>query len=191
MKKLVLICFILLLGFLLFSTNSAESADSETQLHSADMPSAIECIIVKGAYQQTGAITYKNTQYGFEFKLPSSWKGYSIITDKWEGTPIGGETPAETGPLISIRHPLWTQENPRQDIPIMVFTIAQWNALQSEKFHIGAAPIGPSELGRNSLYVFALPARYNYAFLTGFEAVEKIISGKPLRPIEVSGGLAQ
>jgi len=38
------------------------------------------------------------------------------------------------------------------------------DSLQQEKFHIGAAPINPSELGRNTKYVFALPARYNYAF---------------------------
>ena len=61
--------------------------------------------------------------------------------------------------MISIRHPQWTAENPRQDIPIMIFTIEQWNSLQQEKFHIGAAPIGPTELNRNEKYVFAIPAR--------------------------------
>jgi hypothetical protein len=66
----------------------------------------------------------------------------------------------------------------------MVFTIAQWNDLQNDKFHIGAAPIGPSELGRNSKYVFALPARYNFSFLPGFEEVEDILNGKPLKPTE-------
>ena len=64
----------------------------------------------------------------------------------------------------------------------MVFTLAQWNALQQGKFHIGAAPIGPTELGRNSNYVFALPARYNYAFLNGYQEVENILKGKPLKP---------
>ncbi|MDP1086626.1 hypothetical protein Q6245_30140, partial [Klebsiella pneumoniae] len=67
-------------------------------------------------------------------------------------------------PMISIRHPDWTSQNPRQDIPIMIFTLAQWNMLQQDEFHIGAAPINPSELGRNTSYVFARPARYNYAF---------------------------
>ena len=65
-------------------------------------------------------------------------------------------------------------------LPIMVFTFNQWNLLQQEKFHIGAAIIGPSELGRNNNYVFALPARYNYLFLQGYEEVENILKGNPL-----------
>jgi len=63
----------------------------------------------------------------------------------------------------------------------MVFTLEQWDALQQGKFHIGAAPIGPTELGRNSKYVFALPARYNFAFPKGFEVVEEIINTNPLK----------
>lgn len=55
------------------------------------------------------------------------------------------------------------------------------NTLEQEDFHIGAAPIGPKELARNSNYVFALPARYNYAFPTGYEEVEKILEGYPLQ----------
>ena len=138
-------------------------------------------------YEETNSIVYRNTQYGFNFSLPKSWKGYKIVTDKWKGVALGdsqGEKVAEIGSLIYIRHPEWTSQNPRQDIPIMVFTLAQWNALQQEKFHIGAAPIGPSELGRNSRYVFALPARYNYAFPTGYEEVENILNSKPLQSTE-------
>jgi len=130
----------------------------------------------------TTTINYQNTQYGFNFTLPASWKGYSIVTDKWQGY---GDTenpaPIEQGPLISIRHPLWTVAVPRQDIPIMVFSLTQWDALQTgDSFHIGAAPINPSELGRNAKYVFALPARYNFAYPVGFEEVDTIIQGKPL-----------
>lgn len=131
------------------------------------------------------SIKYKNTQCGLIFNLPDSWKGYSIITDKWEGVDQNdGQKIVANGPLISIRHPLWTSQNPRQDIPIMIFTIDQWNLLQQDKFHIGAAPIGPTELGRNSKYVFALPARYNFAYLTGFEEVENIIKNKALQTTE-------
>ncbi|MGE5485230.1 MAG: hypothetical protein ACM3X4_09450 [Ignavibacteriales bacterium] len=136
---------------------------------------------------ETGSIVYKNTQYGFRFSLPESWKGYVIVADKWEGlAPRGpqGETASDTGPMISIRHPQWTSQDPRQDIPIMVFTLAQWESLQQGKYHIAAAPIGPSELGRNSEYVFALPARYNFAFPTGFEEVEHILKGHPLQASE-------
>lgn len=103
---------------------------------------------------------------------------------KWEGLAIGGpqsgET-VETGPMISIRHPQWTPENQRQDIPIMIFTLDQWNSLLQGKFHIGAAPVGPKELGSNTRYVFTLPARYNFAFPTGYEEVEKILESNPLQ----------
>ncbi|MGE5549017.1 MAG: hypothetical protein ACM3ZC_00605 [Bacteroidota bacterium] len=140
--------------------------------------------VTAGAEIVSQAVIYRNTRYGFEFSLPEAWRGYSIVTDKWVGNAIGDARIVETGPLLSIRHPNWTAENPRQDIPIMVFTLAQWTALQQERFHIGAAPIPPSELGRNRSYVFALPARYNFAFPTGFEEVEAILKSKPLTPLE-------
>lgn len=132
-----------------------------------------------------GALEYLNTRYGFNFSLPESWKGYSIVTGTWEGYAASeqGDTPVEHGPLISIRHPAWTKDRRRQDIPIMVFTLAQWDSLLRDKFHVGAAPINPSRLGVNADYVFALPARYNFAFPTGFEEVEKILEGNPLRPL--------
>ena len=109
--------------------------------------------------------------------MTDTWEGYSLVK------PTEGQI-TEKGPIISIRHPLWTKKNPRQDIPIMVFTIKQWDSIQNEEFHIGAAPIGPSELGRNSRYVFALPARYNFAYLTGYEEVDQILNGKPLKANE-------
>lgn len=134
-----------------------------------------------GAYQEASPIVYRNTEYSFSFNLPAGWKGYSIVIDNWEGFTPGGVAAVERGPLVSIRHPQWTSQDPRQDIPIMVFTLAQWNSLQQGEFHIGAAPVGPRELGRNNRYVFALPARYNYAFPTGYEEVEQILEGNPLQ----------
>ncbi len=143
--------------------------------------------VMLGAYEEADSIVYNNTQYGFDFTLPATWKGYRIVIHVWEGFSLNvsdnGKITAN-GPVINIRHPLWTSQEPRQDIPIMVFTIGQWNSLQKGEFHIGAAPMLPSELGRNSRYVFALPARYNYAFPAGFEEVETILSDKPLKPTE-------
>lgn len=142
--------------------------------------------VVLEPYKEGNSVVYENTQYGFKFNLPESWQGYSTVTNKWEGLSLENSQEGkvvETGPIILIRHPQWSQEKPRQDIPIMIFTISQWNLLQQEKFHIGAAPIGPSELSRNSKYVFALPARYNYAFPAGYEEVENILKNKPLQPI--------
>ncbi|MFC0214962.1 hypothetical protein ACFFK0_21360 [Paenibacillus chartarius] len=142
-----------------------------------------------GAYEEENAVVYSNTEYGFRFPLPESWKGFAMVTDEWNGLAPGGpegEKIVEKGPLLSIRHPKWTKESPRQDIPIMIFTQAQWSSLQQGEFHIGAAPIGPRELGRNSRYVFALPARYNFAFPPGYEEVESIVKDHPLQPMEVS-----
>ncbi|TJX59638.1 hypothetical protein E8P77_21065, partial [Soehngenia saccharolytica] len=111
-----------------------------------------------GEYQENTTITYNNENYGFNFQLPKSWVGYKIIETKWEGRSIEGTQSGEiveSGTIISIRHPLWTSEEPRQDIPIMIFTLSQWNLIQQEKISVSAAPINPSELGRNNNYVFA------------------------------------
>jgi hypothetical protein len=130
------------------------------------------------------SIEYRNTDYGFSLTLPLSWKGYSVLIGNWTGYAVDdqiGEVSFANGPLVSIHNPKWTKEAPYQDIPIMVFTLVQWNELQQDKFHIGAAPIGPSELGRNAKYVFALPARYNFAFPPGYEEVDQMLQGKPLK----------
>ena len=144
----------------------------------AKLPQATSSVEISSSAQ----IIYKNTEYGFTFNLPASWTGYSIINSNWNGNLIEvTDSPKVTGPEISIRHPLWTVEVPRQDIPILILTLDQWNLVQQEKLSLGAAPIPPSELGRNSKYVFALPARYNFAFPTGFEEVNQIIETKPLQ----------
>src|SRR5450756_2378554 len=133
-------------------------------------------------------IEYQNDQYGFSFSLPESWKGYSIVTDKWDGTvntdtgPTG-DTPVIQGPLIFIRNPAWTAQKPYQDIPVMVFTLSQWDLLLRGTFLVSAAPINPSRLGFNAKYVFALPARYNYAFPIGYEEVDKILQNNPRRAL--------
>lgn len=141
--------------------------------------------VTLGPYANAGTVIYQNPEYGFSFRLPASWQGYTIVPGKWEGYAVGGPSGqqlVETGPMLSIRHPLWTEQRPRQDIPIMIFTVDQWNRLQADAFHIGAAPVGPRELGRNARFVFALPARYNFAFPPGYEEVESILQGNPLLP---------
>jgi hypothetical protein len=104
-------------------------------------------------------IVYRNHVYGFCFVLPESWKGYAVVPDQWSGTILGsGQT--VHGPQILIRNPKWTAANPYQDIPIMVFTPAEWQQVQAVTMAVSAAPIGPSKLGQNSRYVFALPPRW-------------------------------
>lgn len=135
-----------------------------------------------GEYLTTNSIIYRNTQYGFSFTLPETWLGYLVTADVWQGSAPDDQT--VQGPIILIRHPDWTLENQRQDIPIMIFTHEQWDAMQQDEFHIGAAPMNPSELGRNNTYVFALPARYNYAFPAGYKEVEEILQKDPLQTFD-------
>jgi hypothetical protein len=187
---LLLIDLLLLLSPLLYLNGGRTSDDRESLSTSNELEAVIACMSITGTHEQTGSVVYKNAQYGSTFALPASWNGYKVLNEKWEGLSLEedhqGEVP-ETGPIVIIRHPEWTSAKPRQDIPVMVFTTDQWNSLQQEKFHIGAAPIDPSELGRNASYVFALPARYNFAFLTGYEEVEDILKSNSLKPIEVNG----
>jgi len=130
--------------------------------------------------KKVDTVEYRNEQYGFMVTLPLTWINYSIVSSTWKADKInaaGKNVLAASGPMISIRNPKWTKKNPYQDIPVLIFTLAQWSDIQSEAMHIGAAPIPPSELSRNAKYVFALPARYNFAFPTGFEEVDKVIQG--------------
>jgi len=131
-------------------------------------------------------VTYTNSTYGFTFSLPADWQGYAIVTSTWSGTgdeacPASG-CPKVTGPEILIRNPQWTAANPYQDIPIMVFTHSEWDAVAttSPTLIVSAAPIPPSELGENANYVFALPPRYDYAYPSGWQEVESIIANNPL-----------
>ena len=171
-------------------TNPIKPPDGQTQKDPLTNSPQTDTATPNSSSTDATSIVYQNTQYGFSFKLPESWKGYSIVNSQWEGIALkgqqSGQAVGETGPIISIRDPKWTTQTPRQDIPIMVFTLDQWNSLQQDVFHIGAAPIGPSELGRNNSYVLALPARYNYAFPSGYKDVETILESKPLQTTQTS-----
>jgi hypothetical protein len=132
-------------------------------------------------------VVYRNRRYGFSFSLPKTWEGFTVLLEHQEGGVYENSedtqpTKMEQYPQIIIRHPLWTEANPRQDIPIMIFTHAQWTLIEKGSLIVSAAPIGPGELGQNAKYVFAIPARYNYAFPTGWEEVATIIQNKPLHP---------
>lgn len=95
-------------------------------------------------------LVYRNIEYGFCLALPANWAGFKVLTDRWSGAAVGGES----GPKLVIRNPRWTDEDPYEDIPILVFTPAQWRAVDSGEFNVSAAPFGPSELGRTgSMYL--------------------------------------
>lgn len=108
---------------------------------------------------QSGEV-YRNNQYGFELTMPQDWKGYSILEQKWQGTNVATGNIQFEGPRVVIRNPNWVNEQPWQDIPIMVFTKEQWNLVAAEQIAVSAAPVGPSKLGENQTYIFALPPRW-------------------------------
>lgn len=117
---------------------------------------------------QDSTITYRDTTYGFSIDLPKDWEGYTLVP-----------TSIQFGYAITLRHPLWTSANPYMDIPILIYPLSQWQTWEKNNFegYPTAAPIGPTERGRNGRYVFATAPRYNFSFGTGFETVEEIIKG--------------
>ncbi len=150
-----------------------------------------EKILSTFTFSQTDRQTYRNETYGFAVALPESWRGYTVTETKkdiWDVSGTGQSKVIGQFPLIEIVHPLSTAEHPRQTIPIDVFTKEQWSHIGSESapelWSVSAAPLPPSKLGENSRYVFALPARYNFANLPGWEEVQKIIDSRPLSTFE-------
>jgi len=126
-------------------------------------------------------IIYHNIQYGFCFLLPADWKGYRIITGKWSGTVLDTGL-KEGGPELLIRNPKWTEADPWQDIPIMVFTPSQWKLVAADNLAVSAAPIGPAELGRNKNHVFALPPRWiGFTDDNGQDELETLMNQNPFQ----------
>jgi hypothetical protein len=131
------------------------------------------------------ALTYKNIDYGFTFSLPDDWKGYSIVQNTWQGNPLTTATANETGPKLLIRNPKWTPAVHYEDIPIMIFSLAQWNSYTAGNFAVSAAPINASELARNNSYVFALPPRWDFDYSEGFAEAENILKSNPLKVFDI------
>ena len=143
---------------------------------------AIAAVLRTRAQSVAGpSIEYRNKKFGFCFSLPASWKGYLIVVSQWGGVEPPGSQNVVKGPLLRVRHPGWTEQDPYEDIPIMVFTQKQWQLVKGDKLDAsGAAPFPPSELGHNARYVFALPPRFDYDFLAGYQEVESLIRQKSL-----------
>ena len=56
------------------------------------------------------------------------------------------------------------------------------NKIEGGEFNVSAAPIGPSELGRNEKYVFALPPRFaGFDDAVGTDEVVQLIRQNPLQ----------
>lgn len=144
---------------------------------------------VKTPVQVDNSVTYRNEKYGFTFSLPDNWKGYSIVENAWKGTPLNSKT-AQSGPKLLIRNPKWTASAPYEDLPVLVFTISQWNSYIAENFTVSAAPIMASEMARNDTYVFALPPRWDFDYSLGVEEAQYIIASKPLKTFNI-GNVSQ
>jgi hypothetical protein len=127
------------------------------------------------------SVQYNNNQYGFIFTLPADWKGFTTYTSGWTGTNVSSGNQEATGTIVYIRNPKWTKNNPYEDIPVMVFTLSQWQQVSSETMAVSAAPFPPTEYAQNKTYVFALPPRFDYDYRTGYQEVEGIVQNNPLQ----------
>jgi hypothetical protein len=109
-------------------------------------------------------VIYHNAPYDFTFFLPASWQGYSVLTQQWEGQtyPAAGKAAVtDHGAMIVLRHPQWKADDPRQDIPILVFTRSQWKIDRQGLFSIFAGG-AEEEIAHNGKYVFAIWNRFNW-----------------------------
>jgi hypothetical protein len=165
--------------FMLMATHFPERLRAATSPQEATQPVVRE----KAAKTRVAkSVLYINKRYGFSFTLPKSWKGYSIVVSEWGGSTLDKPTKSVAGLAISIRHPSWTLADPYQDIPIMVFTYAQWKLVEENNLNVSAAPFEPNEIARNTKYVFALPPRFDYSNWTGTEEVDQLLQNHPLHP---------
>lgn len=150
-KKTIIFVIVFVLAFgaasLYFSTRKAPYTATPTPATSTD-------------------IVYTNDTYGFSLTLPADWKGYTLVPAS-----------VQYGYAVTLRHPLWTAQNPYMDIPILIYPIDQWKKWEANHFegYPTAAPIGPTERGRNTRYVFATAPRYNFSFGIGWEAVDVVV----------------
>jgi len=172
-KILIVLALIILIGigFYLFYPRTSIAPVGSSQTQSTTPPAA-------------SPLAYTNSDYGFTFSLPNDWKGYSVVQSTWTGTPDGKITP-QSGPKILIRNPNWTDANHYEDIPVLVFTLAQWSSYQAGDFQVSAAPFPAAEMARNNKYVFALPPRWDYDYSQGYQEADAIVQSKPLHPFNL------
>jgi hypothetical protein len=126
-------------------------------------------------------VRYHDTQSGFTFYLPATWRGYSVLNKQWEGQtylPANDTTVTVAhGPVIVLRHPRWTISEPRQDITFLVYTHTQWDEEHQGKcsctYYAGGTML---EMWHNHTYVFAMSTHDSKAELNGWREVNEIVS---------------
>lgn len=123
-------------------------------------------------------LRYHNVQYGFTFFLPANWKGYSILIQQWSAelysTDYQKVIGTEHGPIIVLRNPQWKAGETYQDIPIIVFTRSQWDAVKPQRLFVGAGGSN-DEISHNAKYVFGINSRHNWGELKGWEETGDIV----------------
>jgi len=111
-------------------------------------------------------LCYRDTRYGLRFFLPPTWRGYSASVQQLEDERYSPAADKQVvvghTPMIVLRHPQWQTNAPYQDIPILVFTRAQWDALHHGELWPSLFAGGMmDELCHNQEFVFAMSSRYN------------------------------
>jgi hypothetical protein len=125
------------------------------------------CNNMSVARQSSGLpLRYHNAHYGLTFYLSASWRDYSISVQQLEDVKYspGEDKQIIVGhtPMITLRHPQWQAAKPYQDIPILVFTRVQWDALHHGELWPSLFAGGViDELWHNQGFVFAMSSRYN------------------------------
>lgn len=123
-------------------------------------------------------IIYHNAKYNFTFFLPADWKGYSVLMQEWsaelESVDYQKVIGMERGPMIVLRNPRWKADQPYQDIPILVFTHSQWNAVIPQRLFVGAGG-SDYEISHNAKFVFGINSHFNWGELKGWEEAGKIV----------------
>jgi hypothetical protein len=153
MKPKIILCLALVLSGGLFGC-SITADNHNYSNHPSDLP-----------------IVYHNKEYDFTFFLPASWQRYSVLIQQWNGEDYSHDA------MIILRNPQWKANNPYQDIPVLVFTRSQWDALNHGKLWPSLYAGGViDELWHNRKYVFAMSSRYNWGELKGSKEVAGIVN---------------
>lgn len=118
-------------------------------------------------------VEYVSAKYGFQFDLPEDWKGFCVIQSHW------GLLSEENGPVLILRSPEYSADDPHEDIPIMVFTHKQWKRIVRGDLLVSTA-FPPKEIGRNRRYVFGIVWRDFNDNRTGYKEVFAILRGRPM-----------
>lgn len=134
------------------------------------------------------SIVYRNEEFGFELTFPTTWQGYSVEKQNWQGWRVdgSGKIGDYSGIEFVFNNPKDQKDIPEgeglkiaehwQNIPIMVLTPDVWQLVQEGKVSVNAAPIGPSKIGQNSKYIFATPPRwYGFTDAIGWQEAVDIV----------------